>query len=175
MKYSDLNLKINTDYNIASIGNNEIKVLKYLPTNDKIDLIQIALQKANEGGVYNEIKLDMYFNLYLVYMYSDLEFSEEEKNDEFKLYDELNCNNIIISIIGAMEDDEYDNLISYLTTMKENNEKHMLSTAALFQTFIQDMPKNAAAAAEIVDNFDKTKYQNVIDFAKSANGNRPIE
>ena len=58
--------------------------------------------------------------------------------------------------------------------MQEANENYRHSAAALLQTFIQDMPKNAAAAAEIVNNFDKEKYKNVVDFAKSANGNRPI-
>ena len=174
MKYSDLNFKLDTDYNIAKIGNAEIKVLKYLPILDKIDLIQIALQKSLENGIYNEMKLEVYFNLYLVYMYTDLEFTDEEKEDEFKLYDELNCNNVFISVIGAMEDDEYENLIKDLEMMQEKNEEYRRSTAALLQSVIQDLPKNAAAAADIVDNFDKEKYKNVIDFAKQANGNRPI-
>lgn len=174
MKYFDLKLKINKNYNMAKIGNTEIEVLQYLPIEDKIDLIQIALQKSKENGIYNEMKLDMYFNLYLIYMYTNLEFTDEEKADEFKLYNELESNNIIISVIGAMEEHEYDNLIEYLKIMKKNNEKYMNSAAALIQTLIQDMPRNAAAAAEIVDNFDKEKYQNVIDFARSANGNRDI-
>ena len=46
MKYSDFNFKLDTDYNVAKIGNAEVKVLKYLPIKDKIDLIQIALQKS---------------------------------------------------------------------------------------------------------------------------------
>ena len=174
MKYSDLDLKTNTKTNIAVINDKEVEVLQYLPIEDKIDLIQIALQKSKENGIYNEMKLDMYFNLYLIYMYTNLEFTDEEKADEFKLYNELESNNIIISVIGAMEEHEYDNLIEYLKIMKKNNEKYMNSAAALIQTLIQDMPRNAAAAAEIVDNFDKEKYQNVIDFARSANGNRDI-
>ena len=175
MKYSDLNLKINTETTVIKINDNtEIEVLQYLPVEDKIDLIQIALQKSLENGIYNEIKLDMYFNLYIVYMYSNLEFTDEEKEDEFKLYNELQSNDIIAHVIAGMDEGEYDCLLDYLKSMQENNESYKRSAAALFQTFIQDMPKNAAAAAEIVDNFDKEKYKNVIDFAKSANGNRPI-
>ena len=174
MKYSDLNLKINTNINIAKIGDKEIKVLQYLPLEDKIDLIQIALQKSEENGIYNEMKLDMYFNLYIVYMYTDLEFTDEEKANEFTLYNELQSNEIIINIIGAIDEDEYITLIDYLEEMKKNNEKYKRSAAALFQTMIQDLPKNAAAAAEIVDNFDPEKYENVTNFARSLNGGRPI-
>ena len=174
MKYSDLNLKINTNTNIAKIGDKEIKVLQYLPLEDKIDLIQIALQKSEENGIYNEMKLDMYFNLYIVYMYTDLEFTDEQKANEFILYNELQSNEIIINIIGAIDEDEYITLIDYLEMMKKNNEKYKRSAAALFQTMIQDLPKNAAAAAEIVDNFDPEKYENVTNFARSLNGGRPI-
>lgn len=172
MKYSDFNFKLNTDYNIAKIGNAEVKVLKYLPIKDKIDLIQIALQNSEENGLYNEMKLDMYFNLYLIYMYTDLEFTDEEKANDAELYDELNCNHVILSIIGAMEEDEYDNLLDYLNETKMKQEEFKKSAAALLQSFIQDLPKNAEAAANIVDNFDKEKYQNVVDFVKSANNNQ---
>ena len=175
MKYSDLKLKTNTETNIAKLPDDtEINVLQYLPVEDKIDLIQIALQKSYENGIYNEMKLDMYFNLYIIYMYTDIEFTDEEKEDEFKLYNELDSNDIIISVIDAMEDTEYDNLLNYLEIMKKNNVKYRKSAAALFQSFIQDMPKNAQAAADIVDNFDENKYKQVVDFAKSANGGRPI-
>lgn len=172
MKYSDFNFKLDTDYNVAKIGNAEVKVLKYLPIKDKIDLIQIALQNSEQNGLYNEMKLDMYFNLYLIYMYTDLEFTDEEKANDAELYDELNCNHVILSIIGAMEEDEYDNLLDYLNETKMKQEEFKKSAAALLQSFIQDLPKNAQAAASIVDNFDKEKYQNVVDFVKSANNNQ---
>lgn len=174
MNYKDLGLKINTEVNTVEVGENQIQVLQYLPIQDKIDLIQIALQKSEQNSIYNEMKLEMYFNLYLIYMYTNLEFSDEDKEDEFKLYNELESNGIILDVIGAMDEDEYDNLLSYLKVMQSNNSSYRHSAAALVQTMIQDMPKNAAATREIVDNFDKEKFNNVVEFAKSANGGRPI-
>ena len=47
----------------------------------------ITLQKAKEDILYNPIKLDMYFHLHLVYMYSNLSFTEKQKEDEEKIYD----------------------------------------------------------------------------------------
>ena len=175
MKFSDFNFKLNTDYNIAQIGDKEIQVLKYLPIRDKIDLVEIALQKAEENGIYNDMKLDIYFNLYLVYMYTDLEFTDEERADAEGTYDILNCNNVFISVIGAMEEDEYDNLISYLAEVRKEKECYKRSAVALLETAIHDLPKNAETAANIVDNFDKEKYQEVISFANSANGGRPLD
>ena len=45
---------------------------------------------------------------------------------------------------------------------------------AFLTKVIQDLPKNAEAAAKIVDEFDPEKFQQVIDFATAANGGRPI-
>ena len=174
MKYSDLNLKTNMKTNIAKIGDFKIEVFEYLPMRDKIDLIQIALQKAEENGTYNDMKLDMYFNLYIIYMYTNLEFTDEDKEDEYILYDELQSNNIIISVIGAMDEYEYEALVGYLNIMKDINMEYNLSAASLFKTFIQDMPKNAAAAAEIINSFDAEKYKEVAGFAEAANAGRPI-
>lgn len=174
MKYSELNLSRKNEIKTIKIGEAEIQVLQYLPIEDKIDLIDIALQNAKENGIYDEMKLDMYFNLYLVFMYTNLEFSDEERADLAKLYDELESNGIFLDIIEAMDQDEYNNLIDYLEIMKENNQVYMTSAAALLQSFIQDLPQNAATAAEIVDNFDKEKYKEVVEFAQSANGGRPI-
>lgn len=174
MKYSDLGLRKKDNVKTIKIGEAEIQVLQYLPIEDKIDLIDIALQNAKENGIYDEMKLDMYFNLYLVFMYTNLEFSDEERADLAKLYDELESNGIFLDIIEAMDQDEYNNLIDYLEIMKENNQIYMTSAAALLQSFIQDLPQNAATAAEIVDNFDKEKYKEVVEFAQSANGGRPI-
>ena len=174
MNYSDLKLKVKEGKNVFRVGDQEVEVLQYLPILDKIDLIDIALQKAEEDLGYNELKLEMYFNLNIVYMYSNLEFTAEEVENEEQLYDELESNGIILDIIGAMNDDEYNFLVDHLEIIKENKMKFKNSVAGVAQSFIQDLPKNAEAAADIVNNFDPEKYQAVLDFAKAANGGRSL-
>ena len=173
MKYSDLKLSINNEIVTIMVNDEvEIEVRKYLPIEDKIDLIEVALQKAEENGIYNEMKLAMYFALYIIYMYTNLEFTNEENMNEYKLYNELESNGVITAVLGALE--EYEILFHYLNIMKEAKMKYKTSAAALMQTFIQDMPRNAQAMSEIVDNFDKEKYKEVVEFAQYANGGRPL-
>jgi len=89
MLYKDLNLKVKDQVETISIQGQDINVLQYLPVRDKNDLVQITLQNSRENGVINEIKLEIYFNIYIVYFYTDLIFSDEEKADPGQLYDEL--------------------------------------------------------------------------------------
>ena len=45
---------------------------------------------------------------------------------------------------------------------------------SMLNKFIDDLPAQADAMKNIIDNFDKDKYQEVIRFAEAVNGNRPI-
>jgi hypothetical protein len=65
-------------------------------------------------------------------------------------------------------------LYSYLETVMSDVIEQKLSVSGLIQSFIQDLPAQAEAAMNIVNNFDKEKFQNVINFAKAANGGRDI-
>lgn len=175
MEYKNLNLTVNkTLIDLPINQTTTIHIKKYLPVSDKIDLIQIALQKAEENGIYNEMKLAVHFYLNLIYLYTDLEFTPEEREDEYKLYDELDSNHLIEAVCDAMDEDEYNELLEDLDVMKESLVNYKGSAAALVQTFIQDLPRNAAAAADILENFNKENYPEVVNFAQAANGNRPI-
>ena len=125
MKYSDLKLSINNEVITTTVNEVEIEVRRYLSIEDKIDLIEVALQKAEENGIYNEMKLAMYFDLYIIYMYTNLEFTDEEKMDEYKLYNELESNGVITAVLGALE--EYEILFHYLNIMKETKMRYKTS------------------------------------------------
>jgi len=92
----------------------------------------------------------MYFNLYLVYLYTDIEFTDEDREDEMKLYDELESSGLLERIIDKIPENEYDTLIDYLKTMQKENISYKHSAAAMVQKLIVDLPKNAEAAAKIV-------------------------
>ena len=171
MKYQELNLK----KEIPTVKlENGIQVKKHISTSDKIDLIQIALQKSEEDGIYNEVKLDCYFHLNIIYLYTNIEFSAKDREDEMELYDILDRNDIIDQVIAAIGEDEYNDLINKLDDMKEESLTYKNTAAAVLTRIVQDLPKNAAAAKEIVDSFDPSKYQEVVDFATAANGGRNI-
>ena len=174
MLYKDLNLKVKDQTETISIQGQDINILQYLPVRDKNDLVQIALQNSRENGVINEIKLEIYFNIYIVYFYTDLIFSDEEKADPGQLYDELQSSGILTRILGAMDENEYNNLLDYLDKMREAQDTYENSAAGVIKMFSQDLPKNAAEAAELLKNVDLDKYEQVNKFAEAANGGRPV-
>ena len=71
-------------------------------------------------------------------------------------------------ILSAMDQDEYQYLYDSLEKAVESHMKYKNSAAAVIQSIIQDLPSNAAAAADIVNNWDADKFQSVQDMVKLA-------
>nr|DAF75430.1 MAG TPA: hypothetical protein [Caudoviricetes sp.] len=118
----------------------------------------LTLQKSEEDGIYNENKLDMYFHLHLIYMYTNISFTEKQREDEYKLYDAMQSNGLIDAVIEHMPSAEYEMLQSQVNVMVERLTAHHHSVSALVQKIVSDLPRNAEAAAKMVDGFDKEKY-----------------
>lgn len=174
VSYANLKLKTNDTISTFDFNGNKIEVLNYLPIEDKYDLVMITLQKAEENGIYNQLKLDMFFHLHLVYMYTNLSFTDKQKENEMKIYDTLKSNGFIDKLLEVINDNEYNDLFEYMVTIEEDIMNYRNTAGAVLQSVINDLPKNAAAAVEIVNNFDPSQYQAVIDFATAANGGRAI-
>jgi len=172
--YSSLKLKLNNEIKEIDFNGNKIEVKQFLPIQDQIDLIDITLQKSKEENLYNPLKVNMYFHLNLIYLYTNLSFTDKQREDEEKIYDILDSNGLIDEIVKAIPERQYLDLLNKTAEKIENELKYNTTAAFIIGKFINDLPKNAEAAKTIMDNFDKDKYQEVINFAKAANGNRDI-
>lgn len=170
--YSSLKLKINNEVN--KVEGTDIEVLKYLPIEEKVSLINIALQNSREGSIYNTALLDAFFHLYIVIMYSNITFTERQKEDPMKLYDVLKSNGLLDKIILAMDEEEYTKLNDYLNQQLNDIYNYKKSMSGIISEVIEQLPLQAEEMQKIVDNFDPEKFQNVINFAKAANGGRDI-
>ena len=66
-------------------------------------------------------------------------------------------------------------LYSYLEEEASKKMESKRSVASIITSLINDLPSQAQAAMDIVENYDKDKFKNVIEFAEYANGGRPIK
>ena len=90
-----------------------IEVKEYLPVNDKLNLITAVLQQVaqNEYPFVNPVQMDVYTTLEILYAYSNIEFTEEEKADPAALYDELEKHDIANRVIAMIPATEYKFII----------------------------------------------------------------
>lgn len=174
--YANMKLKVDSSKKTINVPDTDItfNVFNYLPIEQKYDLIMITLQEAEENGFYNPLKLDMHFHLNLIYSYTDISFTEKQREDEGKIYDALKSNGVLDAFLAAIPEEEYAELYDYLISTQDALETYSRTLVGFLQKFVGDMPKQAEAMADIVKNFDKEKFTEVIEFAKAANGGRDI-
>lgn len=174
VSYASLKLKTNTDVTIVDFNGTKIEILKYLPIEEKYDLISITLQKSLEDTLYNPLKVDMYFHLHLVYMYTNISFTEKQREDEGKLYDTLSSNGLIDLILENIDEYEYEVLSTYLDEAIDQDLEYKTTVAYLLNSFLGDMPAKIENIQNMMDQIDKEKFSNAINFAKALNGGRDI-
>lgn len=109
LKNKEVPLKIKA----FQLNGETIEVKEYLPINDKLNLITAVLQQVaqNEYPFANPVQMDVYTTLEIVYAYSNIKFTEEEKANPAALYDELEKYDIANKVIAAIPETEYKFII----------------------------------------------------------------
>ena len=162
-------------HKILDFKGTKIRVYQYIMARDILDLINSVLQKSRENGYFSPFKVDMYTHLNLVYLATDIVFSDEDRADEVALYDQLESSGLMQQIIGLLPEKMYNNILSFVDEEVKKIEAYNKTSAAVISALIEDLPKNAEAAKKIVESFDPEKYAAVINFAEAANGGRDIK
>ena len=157
VSFASLKLKVKDEVKKININDKEIEVKQYLPATDKYDLIMISLQQSKENGIYNDFKLDMFLHLNLVFMYTNLSFTDKQREDLPGLYDILETNGIIDLVVKNIPEEELSNIYAAISEIKDSLVAYENSFAGVANNFITNLPENAQAAADIVDNFDPEK------------------
>ncbi len=107
--FAKLGLTKNIEVKTFTYAGQEIEVKQYLPIEDKLSLIANAINNTlmtDENRFPNNVKLKMYLKLEIVFKYTNLVFTDKQKEDLPKLYDLLEGNGIIKMIEDKMP--EYD-------------------------------------------------------------------
>ena len=109
LKNKEMPLKIKA----LQLNGETIEVKEYLPVNDKLNLITAVLQQVaqNEYPFVNPVQMDVYTTLEILYAYSNIEFTEEEKADPAALYDKLEKHDIANRVIAMIPATEYKFII----------------------------------------------------------------
>ena len=111
--FTKLGLKKLDEIKTIEIGENTIEVKQYLPVNEKLGLIERVVNLSqDENNFPNPIKIDVIGSIEMISAYTNITFTEKQKEDIGKLYDLLEENGIIDKIIAAIPEIEYEFLIN---------------------------------------------------------------
>lgn len=107
-----LGLKVNQDVKNIEFNEQIIEVKQYLPVNDKLELISNVINLAHdENNFSNPVKVSVFTTLEIMYAYTNINFTEKQKEDPTKLYDMLISSGLVCEVINAIPEAEYHEVI----------------------------------------------------------------
>lgn len=148
--FSRLNLKKIDKVQVVTINGLEVEVKQYLPVAEKLELIANVLNNsADDNNFANPVKTYVLSHLEIIYAYTNLSFTDKQKEDPAKLYDILDTNGIIDSIILALPPSEYDNLIEDITSTIDAYYKYKNSALGILEAATTDYKNLDLEASDI--------------------------
>ena len=148
--FTKLGLKPNNK--IVNIEFNEqiIEVKQYLPVEEKLELITNVLELSHDSNNFsNPIKVQVYTAIDMIDKYTNISFTEKQKENPTKLYDLLNGNGLLEKIIDAVPQTEYDELIHGIYDTIDAVYSYQNSVLGILDTISQDYNNLNLDATEI--------------------------
>lgn len=137
--YSKLNLKPDIDVIAFKFKDFEIEIKTYLSIGEKLDIITNILNNSvDDKGYYNVGQLKMYTELEIIYNYTNISFTEKQKENVVKLYDSLVSSGLIAAVLNNMNAEEYTFIYNTTKAQIENIYKYRNSVVGVLDTISTD-------------------------------------
>jgi hypothetical protein len=109
VSFTKLGLKSNKDIKTIIWNDQEIEIKQYLPIDEKLSLIgTIINNSAEDAKFYNVGKIEIFTALNIIYEYTNINFTDKQKEDVCKLYDLLVSSGLYEIIVSNIPVSELD-------------------------------------------------------------------
>ena len=126
------------------------EVKHYLPFKDKLEMItKIINQSVDDNGFYNPMRVKLYTVLEVVYAYTNLSFTEKQKEDPFKLYDLLVSTGIFMDVLKEISEYDWTELQNGIKTTIDNIYEYRNSVMGILERVKEDYSDMSFDATEI--------------------------
>lgn len=108
-KIAFIKLGLKTDQEIKTIKFNEqeIEIKQYIPIEKKLQFIENVLnQSAVDMYFYNQGKIEIFFAMEVIYNYTNINFTEKQKDDILGLYDKFVSTGLYQEILDSIPTSE---------------------------------------------------------------------
>ena len=137
--FSKLGIKVDTDIALFFWGEYEIEVKKYLPMAEKAELVsKVINQSIDDNGYYNPLQIKVYLTLETIYAYSNISFTEKQKENILKLYDMVLSSGLFKKIIEAIPEEEWKDLQNTVHNIISNIYEYKNSAMGILEAISED-------------------------------------
>ena len=128
----------------------EIEVKRYLPINDKLNMIGTVIENAaDENKFFNVGKLELFYTLEVIKNYTNITFTDKQLKDPCNLYDLIKTNDLFDRIVEIIGIEEIDHGYNMLMTTVDAIYKYNNSIMGILETISQDYSNLSLEASDI--------------------------
>lgn len=139
LSFTKLGLKPNNETITITFNEQDIEVKQYLPIDDKLVLIANVLELSHDANNFsNPIKVNVYTVLEIIEKYTNINFTEKQKENPTKLYDLFNGSGLMKMILDAIPQDELDELYKGVNDTIKNVYKYRNSILGVLESATQN-------------------------------------
>lgn len=141
VSFSKLGLKtVSTEVKIIEFNEQVIEVSQYLPIQEKLGLIGRVLNLAHDqdNNFSNPVKAQVFTTLEILYAYTNINFTDKQKEDPAKLFDLVDGNGLVDAIFDVIPTQELNTIKDGVKESIEAFYKYQNSILGLLDTLKQD-------------------------------------
>ncbi len=137
--FTKLGLKLDKEIKTISFADQEIEIRQYLTVNEKLDMInRIINNSADDMNFYNVAKLNIFMTLETIFMYTNINFTDKQKEDVCKLYDLVVSSGFYDAVINEIPEEELEWIEDTLMDTVESIYKYQNSILGILESVSQD-------------------------------------
>ena len=150
VSFTKLGLKKNEEVGILHINEQDIEVKQYLPINEKLELISSVINSAaDENNFSNPIKENVFLTLEILYHYTNINFTDKQKEDPVKLYDLVVSSGLVNKVTDLIPEEELDEVINGVAQSVKAIYAYRNSVLGILESISQDYSALNLDATEI--------------------------
>ena len=163
VSFSKLKCKMNEEIKTIDFANEKIEVKQYLPIQDKLRTISTIINESYEEdyNFFNPTKVHMLIRLQLVMTYTNLSFTEKQKEEITKTYDCLVSSGLEEIIINSIPTSEYNLIYNGVKETLESIYKYQNSAYGVIEGIKKLYKPEEVDMQKIFDfikNFEDNSY-----------------
>ena len=150
--FTKLGLKKKDEVKEITWGENKIEVKQYLPIEEKIDFVQsVLVASVDDNNFANLMKIDIYYAIELITRYTNITFTDKQKEDLPKLYDLFVESGLYSQICEAIPQEESMTIADYVHSTIDEYYKQQNSALGIMEKVSTDYSGLDFDAKEIRD------------------------
>ena len=113
VSFTKLGLIKNQEVKQINWNDQVIEVKQYLSINEKLNLISNVINFAHDGdnNYSNPVKVDVFTTLEIMYAYTNINFTDKQKEDFIKTFDLIYGSGLFAAVRDAIPMAEYEDLL----------------------------------------------------------------